>query len=92
MGKNWRKLWVQHTLWSSKILFVFESRLIFFSNGHICNFVSTFPNIVKIDVENDNVVLTLSNIFQFNVEIVAIVVLAISYLQPPITMFLPQII
>ena len=51
-----------------KYYFVFESRLIFFSNGHIRNVVSTFPNVVKIDVENDNVVSTLSNIAQFNVE------------------------
>ena len=45
-----------------KYYFVFESRLIFFSNGHIRNVVSTFPNVVKIDVS------TLSNIAQFNVE------------------------
>ena len=30
MGKKWRRFWVQHILWSSKILFVFESRLKFF--------------------------------------------------------------
>ena len=41
--------------------------LIFFSNGHICNVVSTLPNVVKIDVENDNVVSMLSNVVQFNV-------------------------
>ena len=40
--------------------------LIFFSNGHICNVVSTLPNVVKNDVENDNVVSMLSNV-QFNV-------------------------
>ena len=51
-----------------KYYFVFESRLIFFSNGHIRNVVSTLPNVVKIDVENDNVVSTLSNVVQFNVE------------------------
>ena len=51
-----------------KYYFVFESRLIFFSNGHICNVVSTLPNAVKIDVENGNVVSTLSNVVQFNVE------------------------
>ena len=39
-----------------------------FSNGHIRNVVLTLPNIVKIDVENDNVVSTLSNVVQFNVE------------------------
>ena len=51
-----------------KYYFVFESRLKFFSNGHIRNVVSTFPNVVKIDVESDNVVSTLSNVAQFNVE------------------------
>ena len=51
-----------------KYYFVFESRLIFFSNGHIRNVVSTLPNVVKIDVENDNNVSTLSNVVQFNVE------------------------
>ena len=51
-----------------KYYFVFESRLKFFPNGRICNVVSTLPNVVKIDVENDNVVSTLSNVVQFNVE------------------------
>ena len=40
----------------------FELRLNSFLNGHI-------HNVVKIDVENDNVVSTLSNVVQFNVEI-----------------------
>ena len=39
---------------------------IFFSNGHICNLVSTLPNVVKIDVEMDNAVSTLSNVVQFS--------------------------
>ena len=39
-----------------------------FFNGHIHNVVSTLPK-VKIDVENDNVVSTLSNVVQINVEI-----------------------
>ena len=43
--------------------------LIFFSNGHIRNVVSTFSNVVKINIENNNVVSTLSNVVQFNVEI-----------------------
>ena len=52
-----------------KYYFVFESRLtFFFSNVLIRNFVSTLPNVVKIDVENDNVVSTLSNVVKFNVE------------------------
>ena len=48
---------------------VFESRLIFFSNGHIHNVVWTLPNVVKIDVENENVASTLPNVVQFNVDI-----------------------
>ena len=40
----------------------FELRLNSFLNGHI-------HNVVKIDVENDNVVSTLSNVNQFNAEI-----------------------
>ena len=52
-----------------KYYFAFESRLLFFfSNDHISIVVSTLPNVVKIDVENDNVVSTLSNVVQFNVE------------------------
>ena len=50
------------------ILFLNEG-LIFLPNGHIRNVVLTLPNVVKIDVENDNVVSTLSNVVQFNVEI-----------------------
>ena len=55
---------------AQKYYFVFESRLnLFFSNGGIRNFVSTLPNVVKIDVENDNIASTLFNVVQFNVEI-----------------------
>ena len=43
--------------------------LLFFSNGHIRNVVSTLANVVKTDVENDKVISTLSNVGQFNVEI-----------------------
>ena len=62
MGKTWR-FWVQHVPWSSKIY------IYIFSNGHIRNVVSTLPNVVKIDVENDNVASTLSNVVQFNFKI-----------------------
>ena len=47
------------------ILFLNES-LISFPDGHIRNVVSTLPNVVKIDVENDNVV-------QLNAEIYNVV-------------------
>ena len=39
-----------------------------FFNGHIHDDVSVLLNIVYIDVENDNTVLTLSNVSQINVE------------------------
>ena len=52
-----------------KIIILFFNRgLNFFLNGHIRNVVSTLPDVVKIDFENDNVVSTLSNVVQFNVE------------------------
>ena len=68
--------WVQHILWSSKILFCFwtEVYFLFFLNSHIRNVVLTLPNVVKIDVENDKVVSTLPNVCQFNVEIHKVVV------------------
>ena len=47
--------------------------LIFFSNGHIRNVVSTLPNVVKIGFENKSVVSTLSNVVHFNVEIYNVV-------------------
>ena len=42
---------------------------LFFSYGHIHNVVSMFPNVMQIDVENDNVVSTLSDVVPVNVEI-----------------------
>ena len=69
MGENEEGFESRRFFEAQKYYFVFESKLNFFSNGHICNVVSTSPNVVKIDVENDNVVLALFNIFQFTVEI-----------------------
>ena len=40
-----------------------------FRNGHFHNVVSTFTNVVRLDVENGNVVSTLSNVVHINVEI-----------------------
>ena len=51
---------------AQRYYFAFEWRFIFFSNGHIRNFVLTLLNVVKINVENDNVVSTFSNIVQFS--------------------------
>ena len=50
-----------YSLKFKNIILFLNRGLYFFSNGHIRNVVSTLPNVVKIDVENDNVV-------QFNVE------------------------
>ena len=48
MGKHWRRRWVQHNPWSSKILFCFSiEAYFFFSNSHIHNIVSTFSDIEK---------------------------------------------
>ena len=50
------------------IILFLNQGLIFFSNGHIRNVVLTLPNVLKIDVEYDNVASTFSNVVQFNVE------------------------
>ena len=63
MGENEEGFESRRFFEAQKYYFVFESKLNFFSNGHICNVVSTLPNVVKIDVENDNVVLALFSIF-----------------------------
>ena len=69
IGKKWRKMLSPTYSPKFKNIDLFLNRgLIFFSNGHIHNFVSTLPNVVKIDVENDNLVSMMSNIVQFNVE------------------------
>ena len=74
---------------SSKILFVFESRLnLFFSNDHIRKVVSTLPKVVKIDVET-GVISTSSNVVQFNVEIHVVLTLlnVVNYNVQYTTMF-----
>lgn len=78
-GIKWRRFWVERIQFKwflfeiQKYYFVFYSRFFvllcfFFSNGHIQNIVSTLPN-VKMDFENDNVISTLSNVVEINVEI-----------------------
>ena len=42
---------------------------VLFRSDHFHNVVSTFTNVVKLDVEHDNVVSTLSNVVYVNVEI-----------------------
>ena len=57
-----------YSLKFKNIILFLNRGLYFFSNGHIQTVLSTLPNVVKIEVENDNVVSTLSNVVQFNVE------------------------
>ena len=71
-GKREEKYWVQHILWSLKILFCFwiEAYIyIFVSNDHIRNVVSTLSNVVQFNVEIYNVVSTLLNVVDFNVDV-----------------------
>ena len=56
-----------YSLKLKSIILLLIRGLFFFSNGHIRNFVSTLPNVVNDDFENDNVVLTFSNVVQFKV-------------------------
>ena len=67
MGKNEEHFEASIFFEAQKNYFVFESRL-FLKNGHVRNAVSTLPNVVKIDVENNYIVSTLSNAVQFNVK------------------------
>ena len=67
-GKMKKILSPAYSLKLKNIILFLNRGLIFFSNGHIRNVVSTLPNVAKINVENENVVSTLSNVVQFNVE------------------------
>ena len=51
------------------IILLLNQGLLFFSNDHIRNVISTFSNVVKIDVENDNVASTFPNVVPFNVDV-----------------------
>ena len=53
-------------MFSSKIFFCSHQ---FFANGHIYNVASTLTNVVRLDVENNDVVLTFSNAVNMKVEI-----------------------
>ena len=68
-GKLKKVLSPAYSLKLKNIVLLLNWDLIFLKNGHIWNVVSTLPNVVKIDVENDNAVSTLSNVVQFNLEI-----------------------
>ena len=68
MGKNEEDFKSSILFEAQKYFCVSEFRFNFFSNGHIPNVASTFPNVGKIDIENDNVTSTLSIVVQFNVE------------------------
>ena len=61
-GKMKKILSPVYSLKLKNIILFLNRRLIFFSNGHIRNVVSTLRNVVKIVVENGNVVSTLSNV------------------------------
>ena len=74
---KWRRFWlqcIQFKRFLFEAYFVFDSAYIFFLNGHIHNVVSTFPNIVKIDDEIDNVDSTLLNVVNFNVTFLLLIV------------------
>ena len=52
--------------WSLKYFFAYFN---FFQNGHIHNVVSMLINVLKLDVENNNIFPMLSNVVYINIEI-----------------------
>ena len=57
-----------YSLKLENIILFLNRGLMFFSNCHNRNVVSTLPNVVKIDFKDDNVISALSNAVQFGVE------------------------
>ena len=73
---KWRRFWIRRIQFKwfllklkSIIMFLTQSLFFHFFNGHIGNVVSTWLNVVQIDIENNNVVSTLHNVVQINFEI-----------------------
>ena len=67
----WNSGWTLEWSISSCKSFLCEAQIYYltlFGNGHTHNLVSTLPNVVKIDVENGNVVSTFSQRFFINVK------------------------
>ena len=77
--KTKKNLSPANSLKFKNIIWFFIRGLVFFSNGHIRNVVSILPNVLKITVENNNVVQinieidnidsTLLNVVNFNVDV-----------------------
>ena len=58
-----------YSLKLKNIILFFNQSLIFFSNGHISNVVSTLSNVVQFNAEKHNIVTTLFNVVNFDVDV-----------------------
>ena len=58
-----------YSIWIFSIWIFPDIVFVLFRSGHFHNVVSTFTNVVKLDVENDNVLSMLSNVVHVNIEI-----------------------